>query len=159
MRIDSLFAQMEVQSILLDDSSKISVILLTSVTNEEQIFPLVAGIHGGETIAAIIKKKQYASPLTHDLLIDIMHALRGKVEKVVMGKDGNEDVVSTVHLIRCAEKIIIEARACDALALALETDAPIYVRKSQLLTFSEITERIQHIHEERFLAWLNALEA
>jgi bifunctional DNase/RNase len=152
------FASMEVQSVLLDGESEIAVILLANAINEEEIFPIVTGLYGGERIAGIIKKSQCLRPLTHDLLINIIHTLRGKVEKIVMDKDINEDVVSTIHIGRYAKKVLFEARACDALAIALTSHAPIYVRKSQLLTLSEILERIQHINDQKFLAWLNAFE-
>jgi len=148
---------MEVQSILLDDSSRIAVILLASVTNEEQIFPIVANLHGGETIIGIIKEQECSHPLTHDLLIDIIHALQGTVEKVVMDKDSNEEVVSTVHISKHAEKSLFEAMACDALAIALTSNAPIYVRKNQLLTMAEIMNRIKQINDQKFHTWLNAL--
>jgi bifunctional DNase/RNase len=157
MRADSPFAQMDVQSILLDEASNIAVILLANVINEEQIFPIVAGLHGGETIIGIIKEKECVHPLTHDLLIDIIHALQGKVEKVVMDKDMHEDVVSTVHIRKHSQKVFFEARACDALAIALTSNAPVYVRKNQLLTIAEIMKRIRRINDQKFCAWLNAL--
>lgn len=151
---DSLFAQMDVQSILLDGSSKISVILLANVMNEEQIFPIVTGLPAGEKIAGIIKNRQCISQITHDLLIDIIQVLQGKVEKVVIGKDSNEEVVSVIQLSRQSEKIFLEVQASDALTIALTSQVPMYARKSQLLTLSEILERIQRINDQRFLAWL-----
>jgi hypothetical protein len=145
---------MDVQSILLDGSSKISVILLANVMNDEQIFPIVTGLPAGEKIAGIIKNRRCISQLTHDLLMDIIQALQGKVEKVVIDKDSNEEVVSIIHLSRQSEKIFIEVQACDALTIALTSQAPMYARKSQLLTLSEILERIQRINDQRFLVWL-----
>lgn len=151
---DSLFAQMNVQSVLLDGSSMISVILLANVVNEEQIFPIITGLPAGEKIAGIIKNRHCISQLTHDLLIEIIHELQGKVEKVVIDKDSNEEVVSIIQLSTQSEKIYIEVQACDALTIALTSQAPMYARKSHLLTLSEILERIQRINDQRFLAWL-----
>lgn len=148
---------MTVQSILLDEASEVSIILLANAINEEQMFPLVTGLRNGETIVGIIKEKQDVSPRTHELLIDIMHTLQGRVERVVMEKDRKEDVVSTVHISRYSKDVSFEAQASDALAIALTSNAPIYVRKSQLLTLSEILKRIQRIHDQRFFAWLNTL--
>lgn len=158
MSRDATFVQMTVQSILLDEASEVSIILLANAINEEQMFPLVAGLHNGETIVGIIKGKRDVSPRTHELLIDIMHTLQGRVKRVVLDKDRNEDVVSTVHISRHSKEVSFETQASDALVIALTSNAPIYVRKSQLLTLSEILARIQQINDQKFLAWLNAFE-
>ncbi len=94
-------------------------------------------------------------PITHDLMIDAIHALDAKVERVeitqvdapvfyarvVLGRQDAEGAVSETAL---------DARPSDALALAVRANAPIYVEDDVMNRAGTISYRQQADNEDEF---------
>jgi bifunctional DNase/RNase len=151
--------EMKIQKILFDEENSISLIFLANIYDEEQVFPIVTGICGTKNIIEIIKGTPFPRPLTHDLLNTIITTLEGTVSYVIIDKLGNDDVVATVHLKRQQKEISIESQACDAIAVALKSQTPIYITKDVLLRYSEIMDGINEINEQEFYEWLNTIDS
>ena len=150
-------AEMKVQKILLDKENDVSLIFLANLDDEDQIFPIVAGIERANSILQIIKNIPFSRPLTHDLLNTIITTLEGTVSHVIIDKIENDDVVATVHLKRRGKEISVESQACDAIAVALKAKIPIYTTKDLLVRYSEIMEGINEGNDQGFYDWLDKL--
>jgi uncharacterized protein len=73
-------------------------------------------------------------PLTHDLLLDVMEELGGRLDRIVVtdveeSEEGGT-YLADLHLVGPLSEHTVDARPSDSLALAARTNAPIEVRKS-----------------------------
>jgi uncharacterized protein len=98
----------------------------------QRIFPIVIGFFEARAIDIKLKNVEYPRPMTHDLLIQVIQQMGGKLEKIVI--NALEEGTFFARLIvridgRVAE---IDARPSDALALSVRAQAPIYVDEKVL---------------------------
>ena len=156
---DSLsLVEMKVQKILLDTKNNVSLVFLANVDDKDEIFPIVTGMDGANSILQIIKNIPFSRPLTHDLLSNIITTLEGTLTCVIIEKVDNDDVVATVHLKGQEKEISIESQACDAIAVALKAKIPIYTTTDLLMRYSEIMEGIYEHNNQGFYDWLDRLD-
>ena len=66
-------------------------------------------------------------PITHDLMLEAIRALNGKVERVEINRVDAPVFYATVVLSGGGDEVKLDARPSDALALAVRANAPIYV--------------------------------
>ena len=100
--------------------------------NDDKVFVIYVDQMVGVAITMFMRKAPKERPQTHDLMADILLALGGKVQRVVINHF-DSGVYYARLIISCEnelqEKKIIEidARPSDSIALAVQQDAPIYV--------------------------------
>jgi len=145
---------------MIEKSSDVSLVFLENVKNEGQVFPILIGNFGAQAIIQIIQGVKCHRPLTHDLIKDIIHKLKGKIVDVVIDTIEEEDILATIHLISRGREIGIESRACDAIALALKSKAPIYTTKSLLSKVSDAMDKIEITNiDQEFSEWLDSIDS
>ncbi len=94
---------------------------------EPRILPIVIGPFEAQAIMFGLEKNlKPRRPLTHDLMRSIILQLGYKLEKVVINKFSDNIFYAQLHLDKDGEKITIDARPSDAVALAVRFNAPIY---------------------------------
>lgn len=92
-----------------------------------RILPIYIGFAEAASIYSALNHYLPPRPMTHDLLVDIISKLNGKVEKVVI-----DDLIDTTFYARIVLKqddkeIEIDARPSDSIAVALRIPCPIFV--------------------------------
>ncbi len=87
-------------------------------------------------IASELQGAHYERPLTHDLLHTIIDRLGGELTKVVINNMENDVYYALVTLQQGDTTLQIDARPSDAIALAVRTDAPIYVEEDVLAQYA-----------------------
>lgn len=97
-----------------------------------RILPIYIGPAEAASIYSALNHYLPPRPMTHDLLVDIIAKLNGKVEKVVI-----DDLVETTFYARIVVKqddrdIEIDARPSDSIAIALRIPCPIFVDQTVL---------------------------
>ena len=75
---------------------------------------------------------RYERPLTHDLIVSILEALGVEVEKVSIDALLNNSIYTATIVLKReikgkTEKISIDSRPSDGIAIAIRTGAPIFV--------------------------------
>lgn len=90
-------------------------------------------------------------PITHDLMVDVIKSLGGKLERVEIDRVDAPVFYATVVLEDAdgGEKHI-DARPSDALALAVRTNAPIYVEDDVMNRAGNISYRTEDDTEKEF---------
>ncbi len=78
-------------------------------------------------IAAALNGIPFSRPMTHDLLLNAIKALGGKVERVVITDLKDNTFYATVVLRDGKEVKELDARPSDSIALALRAKAPIFL--------------------------------
>jgi bifunctional DNase/RNase len=85
---------------------------------------------GHPEAAAILMKLQGANtprPMTHDLLTDMLEKLEARVIRIAVTELRENTFYAVVTVAVDGSEIEIDSRPSDAIALAVRSDAPIYV--------------------------------
>jgi bifunctional DNase/RNase len=70
--------------------------------------------------------------MTHDLLRSTIEELGGRIDRVVITDLRDATFYAILHLERDGQKVEVDARPSDAMALALRCEAPIFVEEAVL---------------------------
>lgn len=122
---------MELARIIISETSDEQVIVLKEV-NGERAFPIVIGIWEAVAIDRNLKGKKTPRPMTHDLLENVIHGLDSKLERIVVTELRDRTFYAKLVLRRNGKTVEIDSRPSDAIALAVQMRAPIYVEESVL---------------------------
>jgi bifunctional DNase/RNase len=105
-------------------------IVLLKVTDSEEVLPIWIGHSEALSIELRLQGKSFDRPLTHDLLLSTIESLGATVVKVAVTDLKDNTFFAKIYLHRDNEAIVIDARPSDSIALAVRTNAPIFVSKT-----------------------------
>lgn len=150
-----------IHGLALDTTSKSPVVILAA-EETDKVLPIWIGHFEAWAIAMELSKIKSKRPLSHDLMSIIVTALSGKVEKVEVTELKEQTFYARIYISTGNGTREIDARPSDSIALALKTDAPIYVN-SELFNIREdqgmpekmndpesLKERLRRINPEDF---------
>lgn len=130
--------KVKISDLLFDDVAQMGIILLEADSTEEnqkkKVLPIWIGVFEAQAIMFKLQNLYFARPLTHDLLKTCIEKLSGKIEYVAITKIEENTYYAEIHILKDEEKIIIDSRPSDAIALAIRADTPIYVKEELILT-------------------------
>jgi bifunctional DNase/RNase len=92
--------------------------------------PIWIGTSEARSIALEMEERSSARPNTHDLARNVIYGLEGDVERVVVTELKGGTYYAKLGLRMRNRSIEIDSRPSDAIAIALRTGAPIYVRET-----------------------------
>ncbi|VBB45651.1 conserved hypothetical protein [uncultured Paludibacter sp.] len=95
-------------------------------------FSVLIGESEAQSIALKLNNTLPPRPLSHDLMVSIVKMLNAKLVKVVIYNMKNDIFYSNIYLMQNNSVIVIDARTSDAVALAVRSDAPIYINSDIL---------------------------
>jgi len=128
-------------------------VVVLSVAGEDDVVPIFIGFDEATSIARGLDADDIGRPLTHDLLLDVVEELGGRVERVVVSAIEDEPsggtYVADLHLNTPRDDVVIDARPSDSLALAARTDAPIEVAESVFQSGRESAEKFDQLDDIR----------
>jgi len=122
-----MFLEMKVTGIALDPFTNTPIVILKD-SSGEKILPIWIGFMEASSIAIELEKTPRSRPLTHDLaktLLDIAHC---KITRIDVTELKDNTFYAEIHVKVGDEEKIIDSRPSDAIALALRTGSPIYVK-------------------------------
>lgn len=88
---------------------------------------IVIGLTEVLAIDRRVKNVQLQRPMTHDLLANVVEALGGELEKIVINDLKEHTFYAKLVIRHHGELIEIDSRPSDAIALGAGGDVPIYV--------------------------------
>lgn len=145
--------RMEIKGLMLDPSSNVPIVILKHEAS--QVFlPIWIGVFEANAIALRIEGVDTPRPMTHDLLRATLEQLGARVEKVVISDLKDNTFYALIHLQRNGESVHVDARPSDAIALALRTEAPIFVTKPVLDKAQAVDLASQISDDEKLRKWL-----
>lgn len=114
-------------------------------------FSVMIGEPEAQSIALKMNNKKSPRPLTHDLIKTLMHVLDAELQKVLIYDMINDIFFSELHVLKDDNILIIDARTSDAVALAVRSDAPIFIKADILdivgtVVEKEVTEQPEEIN-------------
>jgi hypothetical protein len=102
-------------------------VVLLAVEGESDLLPIFIGFEEGVSIARGVDAIDIGRPLTHDLLLDVVEELGGRVDRVVVSAVRDETYIAELHLDTPRGETVVDARPSDSLALAARTNAGVEV--------------------------------
>jgi uncharacterized protein len=132
--------EVEVKSVRLDPDAGSPVVQLVEKAGRGRRLPIWIGPFEAQAIAVELEGVTPPRPLTHDLMREVVEALGGRLERVIV----NQLVEGTYHarleLARAGgSKITLDARPSDALALALRLRCPVFVEDAVFAASTDAT--------------------
>jgi uncharacterized protein len=121
--------EMKVRGIAVDPGLKIPMVILTD-EEEKRYLPIPIGVAEATAIFIQLQEQAIPRPMTHDLLKNILETLGAKVSKVLVNDLHQNTFFARIFLEPTSgngDKLEIDARPSDAIALALRTGSPIFV--------------------------------
>lgn len=149
--------EMKIRGLMMDPVTNMPIVILKDIGGSA-ILPIWVGVYEANAIALEIEKVQTPRPMTHDLIKNVLMGLNIRVQKIVVNDLREDTFYALIWLERDGESITIDSRPSDALALALRTDAPIFVEE-EVLKSSRIAGAIsEKVNSEELRRWLENLD-
>ncbi len=115
-----------IHGLALDIASKSPVVIL-GAEDSDRVLPIWIGHFEAWAIAMELSQIKSKRPLSHDLMVVMISELSGKVVRVEVTELREQTFYARIH-IETGEGIKeIDARPSDSIAIALKTNAPIFV--------------------------------
>jgi bifunctional DNase/RNase len=113
-----------------ETASGLAAVVTLGVEDDDEVLPIFIGVEEATSIARGLDATDIGRPLTHDLLLDVMEELGGRVERVVVSGLDDGTYVADLHLETPRDEAVVDARPSDSLALAARTNADIEIEAS-----------------------------
>lgn len=149
--------EMKVKGLMWDPVSRMPIVILKTPEGEG-LLPIFVGLFEANAIAQQLEGSVSPRPMTHDLLGNLLEALRATVHRVVITDLRDNTFFALIHLERNGEKLEIDARPSDAMALALRVKVPIFVEESVLARSTAVNESGEVDEAERLRRWLETVD-
>jgi bifunctional DNase/RNase len=123
--------EMEVMGVAADPRSGAPVVFLRTKQDRRELTMFI-GPAEAQAIALVLEGMRLPRPYTHDLALEAIHRLDGKVARVVITEMRENTYFAALVLERQGKEITLDARPSDAIALALRERAPIFATDAVL---------------------------
>jgi len=124
-----MLIEMTIKGLMLDPITNTPIVILKD-KDGDRVLPIWVGLFEANAIALQIENVATPRPMTHDLLRNIITDLDGRVDRIVVSDLKENTFYAVVHLTVRGERVAVDARPSDAIALALRTRAPIMVEET-----------------------------
>lgn len=124
--------QVELSKIIIDEKRQDQIIVLKEKDGERQL-PIVIGFLEASSIKMKLSGIEPPRPMTHDLLVSTITTLDAALERLVIDKMVNNTFHAKLEFkTKDGQKKIVDARPSDGVALAVRTNAAIFVDEDVL---------------------------
>lgn len=118
--------EVRVQTVAVDPRSQSHVVILEEREGARRL-PIWIGVAEASSIASELQAIEAPRPNTHDLAKRLIEGLEGQVSRVVVTDLASGVYYARIVLRHAGERIEIDSRPSDAIAIALRVRAPLYV--------------------------------
>ena len=149
--------EMNIKGLMVDPITNMPIIILRD-SEGQKVLPIWVGVFEANAIALQIENIQTPRPMTHDLLRNVIADLDGRVDRVVISDLKENTFYAIVHLTVRGERVAIDARPSDAIALALRAHSPILVEESVIDSAKTVDFTTERADSDRLQKWLESLD-
>jgi uncharacterized protein len=135
--------KMRVDKLGIDLLSHDPVVILKDVEGK-RFLPILIGPFEATAIALALEGTHIPRPLSHDLMKSIIEALNAKVLRIVIHDIHENTFYAKIVLESSGKNLEIDARPSDSIALALRTNAPIFVSERIILEETVVDPKAEH---------------
>ncbi|GAK52481.1 hypothetical protein U14_03732 [Candidatus Moduliflexus flocculans] len=152
-----MFIEMVVKGLTLDPLTNMPIVILKDV-EEKRVLPIWIGLFEANAIALELEKITTPRPMTHDLMRDLIVGLDAQVTKIVVNDLKNSTFYAVIHLSMNGNQVVVDSRPSDAIALALRSNAPIYVSSEVVNKARSIDVSQENEEADQLKEWLENLK-
>ena len=120
-------ADIDAVRVAMTEDGPVPVVVLAPDDNDEGVLPIFIGFEEAVSIARGLEAEDIGRPLTHDLTLDLVEELGGRVTRVVVSSLEDNTYIADLHIDTPRGDTVVDARPSDSLALAARTNAPVEV--------------------------------
>lgn len=126
--------------------SGVYAVILQEVGGTRRI-PIAIGYPEAQAIECKLQEIVTPRPLTHDLMLDMMHKFNLSIEEVQIKRSDNGVFYADVRMTDGKNVRSVDSRASDAIAIAIRANADIYVMGDVMRQVGFEPEEIRHPEE------------
>jgi uncharacterized protein len=152
-----MLIEMSIKGLMVDPITNMPIVILKDKLGE-RILRIWVGLFEANAIALQIENVSTPRPMTHDLLRNIISDLDGRVDRIVVSDLKDNTFFAIIHLTVRGERIAVDARPSDAIALALRTRSPILVEESVIDNAKSVEVFSEPMDNARLQKWLESLD-
>ncbi len=127
--------QVKIDSIRVSLMSQHRVVVLKDVDSDRYL-PIWIGPFEADAITIQLQGVQVARPLTHDLLKSIIDEMGARISHVTVSELKNDTFFARIVMDVNGNRMEIDARPSDAIALAVRANAPLFVAEEVMAAAS-----------------------
>jgi uncharacterized protein len=146
---------MSIKGLMLDPVSNSPIVVLKD-EHDKFFLPIWVGIFEANAIALQLENVTTPRPMTHDLLRNMISQLDARVIRIVINDLRDSTFFAQIRVITGDKTLEVDARPSDAIALALRTEAPIFVAQSVLDQAQTISPDSED-QDEKLKKWFEQL--
>jgi len=156
-----MLIKMKVSGLTIDPLTNTPIVILKDL-QEKKAIPIWIGLFEASAIATELEKITFSRPMTHDLLTDILRIMEVEVTKIEINDLRNNTFFANIYIVKEGRTIIVDSRPSDAIAIALRTNAPIFVdekviEKSRNVDFGTKLTDLDKLKDEKLKEFLENL--
>lgn len=152
-----MLIEMAIKGLMVDPLTNLPIIILRDETNE-RVLPIWVGPVEANAIALQVENVTTPRPMTHDLLRHVVTEMGGTLTRVIIHDLRESTFYAYLEIVREGERLLIDARPSDALALSLRTKVPIFVNVTVFEHARGADVAPQQVDQERLQRWLESLD-
>jgi bifunctional DNase/RNase len=145
------YERVTVYGVSFDAASKQPIVLLKA-ESRNLFLPIWIGHPEAAAILMKLQNAELPRPMTHDLLANVIGQLSASVTGVLVTELRDNTFYAVLRLDAGGREIRVDSRPSDAIALAVRTDAPIFVSAVLLdangIEFDQEVEDVEDIVKE-----------
>jgi hypothetical protein len=134
------------------------VVVLEDI-EKTRLVPIWIGVSEGNAIALEMNGEKFPRPLTHDLIINMFHAMGVQVDRVTITDIKENSYYAEITLSLKGQVFTIDARPSDSLAIAVRTKSPIFIDPVVLEKCPTVEKPISKDEVDRFKEDLKTMTA
>lgn len=147
--------KMKIKIVGMDQNTMIPVVVITD-TEEKGFIPILIGHAEAAAIISEMEGTKPQRPMTHDLMKSLLETLNAKVDRIIISDLKDETYFARILLKTKEGESEVDARPSDAIALALRTEAPVFVSE-EVASRALIANPIDDAEMEEFRRFLDKL--
>ena len=152
-----MLIEMHIKGLMLDPVTNVPIVVLKDSENQRAL-PIWVGPVEANAIALQVENVAPPRPMTHDLFRRLLTVLSASVSRVVIAELRGSTYYAYLEIEREGERLFLDARPSDALAIALRTGAPVFVTPSVLDQARSLEVSSEQADQERLQRWLESLD-
>ncbi len=134
-----MLVSVRVDRVTLDTTANRFVVILRDDVHNRWL-PIVVGSSEAQAIALQMENIIPPRPLTHDLMKSLLDSIEARISRIVVSDLRENTYYAVVGIKLNGRSVEVDARPSDAIALALRTQAPIFVSE-EVMRKASVSER------------------
>ena len=149
--------RMKVDKLGIDLLTHDPVVILKDLEGKRYL-PILIGPFEATAIALALEGTPVPRPLSHDLMRSIIQSLKAKVARIVIHDIQENTFYAKVVLESNGGTLEVDARPSDSIALALRTNAPIFVSERIVLEETVTDKQAGDEDQKKFKRFIEGLK-